>query len=693
MIKSIRKGKIRISVKVFFSFLILVLFQGILTQIGMYQLIYQSNVSSFQDQLKIGMEGIDSFLIQSRAELVNKVNLLSGQKNVIEYSDFRLRNLLRRDLSLFNQALDLDGIYVFVESGRLLTSDKPEGEYIDTALQERITEAFRMGTMSFLHDDGKGMYMWCLGQIVRENEVIGMVGARAAIDSGYVDIIEKNTNSVTLLEFPGRNIHTDKLEAAGWMKLMDYSSSMQPFEVRYAGDYLVGVMEPETFDSSGGRVICVFDMREMKKSIRDYNRFAVILTLLVIFSALVISILFYRKTFLRPYNALHDGMMRIGNGDFTYPIKQTSGDEFGDLVESVNRMRINLLNRDRELRELASYNELILNNVRSGIITVGHDGMINTCNAAAVSMVHMDNRQKLPIELEKSNLPQEIKNLIMKGIDENIHVNLHECRLTYEGRQEILTLSTSPFSDGTGENTGIIAVIADVTQIRKLEEQLQVSQRLAEIGEMVAGVSHQLRNPLAIMKVSAEILRDSYREKVDGNREQYADLTKMLVSEIDCLNYVIHNFLNFARPLQLELTPCNMGDIVMSALSHIPVAGHPGVSIKTDFAKGIPLRDLDRNLMEQVVRNLVQNALEATVKGEITINLAVDNGKLVLAVRDTGSGMDSETLQNIFTPFFSKKNKGTGLGLSIVHRIVQEHGGTIHAESRAGDGSVFTVIL
>ena len=121
-------------------------------------------------------------------------------------------------------------------------------------------------------------------------------------------------------------------------------------------------------------------------------------------------------------------------------------------------------------------------------------------------------------------------------------MTLKECRLIYDGREEILNVSTSPFSDGAGEELGVIAVISDITQIKKLEEQLLVSQRLAAIGEMVAGVAHQIRNPLAIMKVSAEILRDNFGKEPLKNAEQYKELTRLLVSEIDSLNYIIQNF-------------------------------------------------------------------------------------------------------------------------------------------------------
>ncbi|WP_319561011.1 ATP-binding protein [Marispirochaeta sp.] len=693
MIPFVKRGKVKISTKVVLSFIAIVLFQGLLTQIGMYFLISRSNIDSFRGQMSVVTENVDSFMLQVRDDLDNKVSLLSGQKNVIEYTEFRLRNLLRRELSLFNKALDLNGIFVFVDSGNLLALDESTTAPADEALLEIVSRAFRQGLQSFLHDDGTGLFLWSMTQIVREEQVIGLIGARVAIDGKFLGRLERNSNSIAYVQYPTRSVHSSTLKDEQWSRLLKRADTMSMRDITIADDYLLGLMPLESLGAPHGRLLCLLDMGESRKNIRDYNRFAVVLTVLVLSIALMLSILFYRQSFLRPYTALQEGVARIGNGEFSYPIQQTSGDEFGDLVKSVNRMRINLQNRDRELTALANYNELILNNVRSGIITVGHDGMINACNAAATSMVHLDGENSLPLDLEMAVLPQEVKDLIRQGIYNGEYVALKECRFIFNGREEILNVSTSPFSDGEGEELGVIAVISDITQIKKLEEQLLVSQRLAAIGEMVAGVAHQIRNPLAIMKVSAEMLRDNYGQELQKNSEQYSELTRLLVSEIDSLNYILQNFLDFARPLQINRASCYIEDIIESALSLLPIDKHPAVTVKVDIEPGIPARRLDKDLMEQVVRNLVQNALEAGEEGLVLIQAGYSNDSLRISVSDQGCGMDQKTIQNVFNPFFTLKNKGTGLGLSIVHRIVQEHNGSISVDSTPGMGTTFTVII
>jgi len=242
---------------------------------------------------------------------------------------------------------------------------------------------------------------------------------------------------------------------------------------------------------------------------------------------------------------------------------------------------------------------------------------------------------------------------------------------------------------------GIIAVFADVTKVKALEEQLETSRRLAAIGEMVAGVSHQLRNPLGIMKVSAEILRDSFPSRSEGKEAtaQFRQLTGMLVSEIDGLSYIIQNFLDFARPIQIHAVPCDIRQVIEESLSLVPVDQFSSTVLSVSIPDDLPAYTLDRNLIEQVVRNLVQNALEATDEGHVYLSVQDVDGKMRIIVRDEGHGMDEETLKNMFNPFYSLKDNGTGLGLSIAHRIIQEHGGTIQADSIRGEGSTFTITV
>ena len=225
-------------------------------------------------------------------------------------------------------------------------------------------------------------------------------------------------------------------------------------------------------------------------------------------------------------------------------------------------------------------------------------------------------------------------------------------------------------------------------ELKKLESKLQISSRMAAIGEMVAGVAHQIRNPLAIMKVSAEMIRDGLPP------ERAKPLADMMVSEVDSLSAVVTKFLDFTRPLKVNREEVELGDFLARTVSLLPMERYPGRRVEVDAGPG-PLRaSLDPHLMEQALQNLLVNALEASKEGQ-AVRLAAgrEDGLLRLRVADSGCGMAEEVRSQLFHPFFTTKSDGTGLGLSIVHRIVEAHGGLVEARSEPGAGTEFAITL
>jgi two-component system sensor histidine kinase HydH len=209
---------------------------------------------------------------------------------------------------------------------------------------------------------------------------------------------------------------------------------------------------------------------------------------------------------------------------------------------------------------------------------------------------------------------------------------------------------------------------------------------------MAAGVAHQVRNPLVVMKVSAEMLRDDFAAGKD--REKYGKLTRLIVDEIDALNLVVSNFLDFARPRKVLAAPVSVRSVVEFALESVPLDHYPGITVGTAIAADLPDYPMDRSLMAQALANLTLNALQASAKGgRVEIRARRADGKLCLEVQDWGAGMEKETMRSIWNPFFTTRDSGTGLGLSIAHRIVESHGGSIDVRSRPGAGSTFTVTL
>jgi signal transduction histidine kinase len=250
---------------------------------------------------------------------------------------------------------------------------------------------------------------------------------------------------------------------------------------------------------------------------------------------------------------------------------------------------------------------------------------------------------------------------------------------------------------------------AMTANLRDLERELQISSRMAAVGEMVAGVAHQIRNPLAIMKVSAEMIRDSVpaaagtsikgRAKAAARQQDIRPLVDMIISEIESLGAIVSKLLDFTKPLKVNIEEVDVEEFLARATSLASTGQFDGRALRVAVSPGAGAASFDRRLMEQALRNLVANALAATEKGgEVLVGAerlkgAGGRGQLRIFVRDSGPGMSEEVRAQLFHPFFTTKSEGTGLGLSIVHRIVEEHGGSVEVRSEPGSGTQFTIIL
>jgi simple sugar transport system ATP-binding protein len=230
----------------------------------------------------------------------------------------------------------------------------------------------------------------------------------------------------------------------------------------------------------------------------------------------------------------------------------------------------------------------------------------------------------------------------------------------------------------------------DVTP--KQIEKLLISSRLKMLREMAAGVAHQVRNPLGVMKLSVEMLRDEFH--VEQHQEDYDHITHMLIREIDTLNLVVNNFLDFARPPKTDKKLCSLQEIIMASLKRLPLDDFPGIEIIQRIQEGIPDYLMDRDIMKQVISNLVLNALQASPPhSKVEIRGFMENGGLIIEIQDWGCGLDEKTRNQIFHPFFTTKTAGTGLGLSIVQRFVEQLQGTIDVWSIPGKGTTFRIVL
>jgi len=228
-------------------------------------------------------------------------------------------------------------------------------------------------------------------------------------------------------------------------------------------------------------------------------------------------------------------------------------------------------------------------------------------------------------------------------------------------------------------------------------EALKEQHRLAALGTMAAGLAHEIRNPLAGIKGAAQYLREEH------DAEETAQFLHLIVDEIDRLNVVVSQFLDYARPFEIHSNPMAMNEVIERVVELVTKQGLEEIEIETELERPLPVLHADRNKLAQVVLNLVQNAIQAVEQGG-TVRIRSRSGRVAnaegtyrpsiqVSVEDTGAGISREDLDQLFIPFFTTRVSGTGLGLPICQRIVQAHGGDIRVRTRANEGSRFIVTL
>jgi signal transduction histidine kinase len=228
----------------------------------------------------------------------------------------------------------------------------------------------------------------------------------------------------------------------------------------------------------------------------------------------------------------------------------------------------------------------------------------------------------------------------------------------------------------------------------RLEQQLHQAERLAALGEMIAGVSHEIRNPLGIIRTTAELLHG----RMETERQKR--LSGVIVEESTRLNDILTEFLDFARPKDLRVTPCRVEDVVERNLRNMePECERLAVEVEREYNTGEYRLEADPDLLYRAFLNLLANALQAMPEGgKLRVLTEVANGRrgmpeVVLRIQDTGQGISPEVRKKIFNPFFTTREKGTGLGLAIVRSIIDSHNGDIEVDSEPGKGTAMIIRL
>ena len=361
----------------------------------------------------------------------------------------------------------------------------------------------------------------------------------------------------------------------------------------------------------------------------------------------------------------------------------------GSLAEGLRSAGASLERASTQIADLRAFNENVIDNLLSGLITADKSGRVLTINRAATAItgVHAGDA-----------IGRDIRTVLQLGdavgpLPEGRSVRIDtQYRTRDRGTIDMgLTLSTLALPDG---GQGLLATFQDVTDLRRLERNSRLQQRLAAVGEMAAGIAHEIRNPLAAMSGSMQVLRQELA--LSGEQAQLMDI---VLKESERLNDTIRSFLAYARPQRFAVARLDVRQTLQDAALLIRNGSdvREGHVIDVDVPTGAVWFDADENQLRQILWNLATNGLRAMpLGGRLRLAVAHEarpgtDGDVVLTIEDEGRGIPPEELDAIFQPFRSSFEKGTGLGLAIVHRIVTDYGGTIHATSTVGKGTTMQV--
>lgn len=363
------------------------------------------------------------------------------------------------------------------------------------------------------------------------------------------------------------------------------------------------------------------------------------------------------------------------------------------LAARQSRSDVRLIAATQTLANLRALHERIVESIRSGVVTTDLQGRIYTVNAAAeeITRYQEEDVRGQDVSIFFGELSEKILASMSAAETGKTNPRFEASCLTAEGLRLRLGFSISPLFSESGETTGLVITFQDLTQVRALEETSRRQDRLAAIGRMAASIAHEIRNPLAAMRGSIQMLRS----EMDGNTSQ-SELMDIILRESDRLNRIITDFLTYARPRSIVHSKVDVRELLhqtFTLLRHSPEINESQVLLE-DLPDGPLVADADAERLRQVFWNLARNALQAMPNGgTLSAGLScTSNGRLRIAFADTGCGMSPEQVDQLFEPF-SSTTGGSGLGLSIVYQIIRDHGGTINVRSREGQGTVITVEL
>ncbi|MBN2282451.1 MAG: PAS domain-containing protein [Deltaproteobacteria bacterium] len=342
------------------------------------------------------------------------------------------------------------------------------------------------------------------------------------------------------------------------------------------------------------------------------------------------------------------------------------------------------------LTKIKAFSDTLVDNMPVGIIALDREELVTSINPTAELLLRTTRETSVGKPADKV-IPGPIRKMT-EELKRGEHITAHELECAVEpGLTLPLDVTATILEEDDGTFLGHVFLIRDLTEIRKLRREIERSQRLASLGRLAAGIAHEIRNPLSSIKGFATYFGERYRDVPEDR-----DTAQIMVEEVDRLNRVIGELLEFARPMNIQLRETSLPELVQHAVKLVEEqARDRNITLAVHAGSEIPAVPVDPDRFNQVLLNLYLNSIQAMEDGGLLTTNIIPNGprEVSIIVTDTGKGIPRKDLGKIFDPYFTTKPSGTGLGLAIVHRIIEAHEGTLRVESEPGKGTTVRISL
>ncbi|MEK4508103.1 ATP-binding protein [Paenibacillus sp. FSL K6-2524] len=609
--------------------------------------------------------------IKTKLSLIMSVFALVILSLNIGLSYFSTRDNLRKD-SESNMMLTGKQIALAVEQSRSVY------DYVKRQFNEDINNALIMSTLS-LASPGR-----IAEESLKSNENLLEITGMSLGSQSHVNILF------------GTNSYGNDSDLGSVRKALETRTSFLN-DTHINGQHVLVSFIPIMPYQSESYVIRIISSYEPISSAISKVVWSQVSTSIVLLQIVVFASYILAGELTRPIHDILNRVNQLASGDFEDRLQVKSKDELGLLALRINAMArslgrntMELHRKNEENRAMKEHLESIINQTADAIHLTDLDGKIIRVNSAFEYLYGWTGEEVVGSRLDFiPSSPGEYRREWRKELELGRHFVLSEAvRICKDGSKINVSMSESPIFDEDGKITAVISISRDMTEHNKMEELLRRSEKLTMVGQLAAGVAHEIRNPLTTLRGFLQM-----QQRAKAINMSHTDL---MLSELDRINLIVSEFLILAKPqavhFQVKDVRFTLGDVIslLDSEAHLH-----NIEFEVHFPQDSVLVHCEENQLKQVFINVLKNAMEAMpVGGRITLRLDSDCPKhAVITVTDEGVGISKERLKKIGEPFYTNKEKGTGLGIMITQRIIEAHQGTLVIESEIGQGTVVTVTL